>query len=106
MKRRVVMIGLGALIFAFLIFAVVDQWGELQRRNVRFDPLWLLPATALIGASMVFSALGWDLLVRFLGYPLRPARAQMIWGQSLLARYVPGNVLFVVGRVMLVEREG
>jgi len=97
---------IGVLIFGFLIFAVVNQWEELQRRDIRFDPIWLLPASLLLLTSMVYTALGWDLVVRFLGYPLRPARAQMIWGQSLLARYVPGNVLYVVGRVMLVEREG
>ena len=30
----------------------------------------------------------------------------MAWGQPLLARYVPGSVLYVLGRVLLSERAG
>ncbi len=33
-------------------------------------------------------------------------RAQVAWGQPLLARYVPGSVLYVLGRVLLSERAG
>ncbi|HEY8501606.1 MAG TPA: hypothetical protein VIL21_02880, partial [Solirubrobacterales bacterium] len=33
-------------------------------------------------------------------------RAQVAWGQPLLARYVPGTVLYVLGRVLLSERAG
>jgi hypothetical protein len=52
------------------------------------------------------SALGWDLLLRFLGNRLNPVRAQVCWGQPLLARYVPGSVLFLFARLVLSERAG
>ena len=54
----------------------------------------------------VLSAYGWDLTLRFLGYPIGFGRAQVAWGQPLLARYVPGSVLYVLGRVLLSERAG
>jgi uncharacterized membrane protein YbhN (UPF0104 family) len=98
--------GLGVVIFAFLVLTVVDQWGELQDKGVHFEVLWLLPAFAVLPLFYVLSAFGWDLLLRFLGYRLSPARAQVAWGQPLLARYVPGSVLFVLGRLLLAEREG
>jgi glycosyltransferase 2 family protein len=36
--------------------------------------------------------------------PVRPARA--IWGKSILARYVPTNVLMLVSRVVMADRLG
>ena len=54
----------------------------------------------------MLSALGWDLTLRFLGYRIGAGQAQVAWGQPLLARYVPGSVLYVLGRVLLSERAG
>ena len=54
----------------------------------------------------MLSALGWDLILRFLGYRIGVGRAQVAWGQPMLARYVPGSVLYVLGRVLLSERAG
>ena len=54
----------------------------------------------------VFGAFGWELILRLLGYRLGFGRAQVAWGQPMLARYVPGSVLYVLGRVLLSERAG
>jgi hypothetical protein len=109
-KRRAVRIavqaGIGLLIFGFLVLTVAQQWGELRDKGVHFTPVWLLPG---FGALIVFysmSALGWDLLLRLLGNRLSPVRAQVAWGQPLLARYVPGSVLYVLARLVLSERGG
>lgn len=99
-------IGLGALVIGFLVYAVASQWSDLQKHHLRFDPAWIAPAFAVLMAVHVSAALGWDLVLRALGHRLRPARAQMVWGQSIIARYVPGTVLMLVGRVLLAEREG
>lgn len=96
----------GLLIFGFLVFTVIEQWGELQDKGVRFDLIWLLPAFAVLIAFFVLSALGWDLLLRWLGTRLDLVHAQVAWGQPLLARYVPGSVLFVLARLVLSERAG
>jgi glycosyltransferase 2 family protein len=96
----------GVLIFGFLVLTVINQWGELQDKGVRFDLIWLLPGFAVMLAFLALSALGWDLLLRFLGYRLDPVRAQVAWGQPLLARYVPGSVLYVLARLVLSERSG
>lgn len=98
--------GLAVLIFGFLVLTVAQQWGQLQSKGVRFDLIWLLPAFAVLPIFYVLSAVGWDLLLRLLGYRLNPVRAQVAWGQPLLARYVPGSVLYVLGRLVLSERAG
>lgn len=104
--RIAVRSGLGLLVLGFLVLYVASQWSELQERDVRIDLVWLTPAVAVVILVHVQAAYGWDLLLRALGHYLKPVRAQMVWGQSVIARYVPGTVLMLVGRVLLAEREG
>jgi MFS family permease len=98
--------GVALLIFGFLVITVAQQWGELQDKGVRFDFIWLLPAFGVLLVFYVLSGIGWDLLLRLLGNRLDPMRAQVAWGQPLLARYVPGSVLYVLARLLLSERAG
>lgn len=104
--RLAIQLGIAILIFGFLVLTVVNQWAEIRSKGVHFHVLWLIPAFAVLPFFYVFSALGWDLILRFLGYRIGPGRAQVAWGQPLLARYVPGSVLYVLGRVLLSERAG
>jgi hypothetical protein len=104
--RLALQVGLAALIFGFLVLTVIDQWSEIQNEGVHFHLVWLLPALIVLPIFYVLSALGWDFTLRFLGYRIGFGRAQVAWGQPLLARYVPGSVLYVLGRVLLSERAG
>jgi glycosyltransferase 2 family protein len=104
--RLAVQLGIALLIFGFLVLTVIDQWSEIEDKGVHFHVLWLIPAFAILPLFYGLSALGWDLTLRFLGYRIGAGRAQVAWGQPLLARYVPGSVLYVLGRVMLSERAG
>jgi hypothetical protein len=104
--RLAIQLGIAIVIFGFLVLTVVDQWSEIKNEGVHFHVVWLIPALAALPVFYVMSALGWDLILRFLGYRIGVGRAQVAWGQPLLARYVPGSVLYVLGRVLLSERAG
>jgi uncharacterized membrane protein YbhN (UPF0104 family) len=104
--RLAIQLGVAVLVFGFLVLTVVDQWSEIQAKGVHFDVLWLIPAFVVLPVFFALNAVGWDLILRFLGYRLGAGRAQVAWGQPLLARYVPGSVLYVLGRVLLSERAG
>ena len=104
--RLAVQLGIAVVIFGFLVLTVVDQWEEIKSEGVHFHVLWLIPAFLILPVFYALSALGWDLILRFLGYRIGPGRAQVAWGQPLLARYVPGSVLYVLGRLLLTERAG
>ena len=104
--RLALQLGLAVVIFGFLVLTVINQWSEIQEKGVHFHGVWLIPAFALLICFYGLSALGWDLILRFLGYRIGIGRAQVAWGQPLLARYVPGSVLYVLGRVVLSERVG
>jgi uncharacterized membrane protein YbhN (UPF0104 family) len=104
--RLALQVGLVVLIFGFLVLTVVNQWSEIQDQGVHFHFGWLIPAIVILPVFYLLSALGWDFILRFLGHPIGFGRAQVAWGQPLLARYVPGSVLYVLGRVLLSERAG
>lgn len=104
--RLAIQIALVVLIFGFLVLTVIDQWAEIQDEGVHFHVGWLIPAIVILPGFFVLSAFGWDLILRFLGYRIGFGRAQVAWGQPMLARYVPGSVLYVLGRVLLSERAG
>jgi len=104
--RLALQLGLAVVIFGFLVLTVVDQWSEIRDEGVHFHGAWLIPAAVLLLAFYGLSALAWDVILRFLGYRIGIGRAQVAWGQPLLARYVPGSVLYVLGRVLLSERIG
>jgi glycosyltransferase 2 family protein len=104
--RLAVQLGIAVLVFGFLVLTVINQWAEIQDKGVHFHVVWLIPAVVILTVFYALSALGWDLILRFLGYRLGMGRSQVAWGQPLLARYVPGSVLYVLGRVLLSERTG
>lgn len=104
--RLAIQLGIAGLVFGFLVLTVVDQWAEIRDEGVHFDLLWLILAFLVLPCFYALSAFGWDLILRFLGYRIGIRQAQVAWGQPLLARYVPGSVLYVLGRVLLSERAG
>lgn len=104
--RLAIQLGIAIVVLGFLVLTVVNQWSEIKGEGVHFHLVWLIPAFIVLPLFYVLSALGWDLILRFLGYRIGVGRAQVAWGQPLLARYVPGSVLYVLGRVLLSERAG
>jgi hypothetical protein len=97
---------IAVLIFGFLVLTVVSQWSEIKDEGVHFHVVWLIPAFIFLPLFYALSSVGWDLTLRLMGYRIGVGQAQVAWGQPLLARYVPGSVLFVLGRVLLSERAG
>ncbi len=108
-RRRlwaVVEVLLVLVVLGFLVAVIVTQWDELRDRDIRFEPAWLLAAVPTLAVFYVLSAFVWSLLLRSLEHRLPEVRAQSVWARSLLARYVPGGVLMVLGRVVYAGREG
>ena len=105
-RNALLQYGLAALIFGFLVFFVARQWGQLPDFDWRFEPGWLALSALCVGAFYATQAELWRAIVASLGEHIdaRPARA--LWGKSLLARYVPTNVLMLVGRMVMAERHG
>lgn len=82
------------------------SWGQLAGHewHVAYWPL----AGALLGwvAGFLMLAVGWVILVRQAGAILPLRSGVPVWALSMPARYVPGNVWHVAGRLYLGSRLG
>jgi len=109
-RRRVILRLIQAAIVAatvyFLAAHLVRSWGSIEDLDWEFDVGWL----ALSGVAFLvyyFAQAGfWWLLLRGCGAasPFWPAAS--VWGKSVLARYVPGNVFMFVGRAWMSHARG
>ena len=104
--RVVLHVVLLAVVSGFLVAFLVTQWRKLPDFDWHFRPLWLVLAILCNALFLIFQGELWRAILRSLGESLGAAAGRRIWGQSLLARYVPTNALMVLSRVVLAEREG
>lgn len=105
-RRVLIQYGLAALIFGCLIAFVARQWSQLPEFDWRFEPGWLALAVLCIVAFYALQGELWRVIIRWLGEHIDATPGRAVWGKSLLARYVPTNVLLIVGRVVMAERHG
>jgi uncharacterized membrane protein YbhN (UPF0104 family) len=106
-KRRIGGLIAGLLVVAFLVVAVIGGWHRVSGYDWKFD--WRLFALAIVAlaASLACNAIGYVLILEQLaGRRLARGRQLAIWSRSMLARYVPGNVLMLTGRVVLGREAG
>jgi hypothetical protein len=97
----------GLLVLGFLAWALVDGWSTVSAYDWDLQPGLLVLGILVLLLFYVASALGYGAIVDRLHHPGPPPLATIsIWAKSLLGRYVPGNVLMVVGRVVLSHERG
>jgi hypothetical protein len=97
----------GLLVLGFLGWALVDGWSTVSEYDWDLEPGLLVLGCLVLVAFYLCSALGYGAIIDRLHHPGPPARVTIsIWAKSLLGRYVPGNVLMVVGRVVLSYERG
>jgi hypothetical protein len=105
--RRIGGLVAGLLVIGFLTVAVIGGWGKVSAYGWRFEPGFFALALAFAGASLLGTGLGYvAILERLSGRRLPRWRLLSVWTRSLLARYVPGNVMMVAGRVVLGREAG
>lgn len=106
-RRRWITVTAVAIVIAALVVALVRSWGRVSKYDWRLEPGWIILGTLLILGASTFNGLAYCRSVEWLS-PVHPRRALAlsIWARSLLARYVPGNLLMVVGRAVMFHDQG
>ncbi len=105
--RRLASAALMAAIFGWMGHKVALHWAEVRDRAGSIHLSTFLVASTMFAAFLfVFRALSWRRIVAGFGYPLPWAPAVRVWSVSELARYVPGVIWQVAGRVYLVKPYG
>lgn len=105
--RRAVGAGITVAIFVWILKPIVQRWDAVSERiaAIRWSG-FLLAAVMFAAFLFVFRALVWRAILVKFGHRLPVAPATRIWSTSELARYLPGVIWQVVGRVYLAKPYG
>ena len=90
----------------FLAAYLVRSWGSIEAFDWQFDAGWLALSGVVFLVYYFAQAGFWWLLLRGCGAPSPFWPAASVWGKSILARYVPGNVFMFVGRAWMSHSRG
>ena len=82
------------------------NWLELSSYHWRFYPLYLAASLAVLLLHMLLLAQIWRWTLEFLGLRRPWAETTSIWALSQIARYVPGGIWDVAGRLVMSGRAG
>ena len=107
--KRVLGATITVLIFTHICRPIVEHWNdpEVQRRLHELEPWRFGVAVAMFAIFLfTFRAMAWRRIVQAFGFALPIPAAVRIWSTSELARYVPGAVFQVIGRVVLAKPYG
>jgi hypothetical protein len=105
--RRIVGLVAGLFIVAFLAASVAKGWSVVSAYDWDLDVAGLVGSLLVMGVFLLLNGVGYvAILERLAGRRLPRGRLLDAWARSILARYVPGNVLMVAGRVVLGREAG
>src|SRR5258706_118119 len=105
--RRLIGLAITIAIFAWMLRPVLQKWDQVGER-VRAINWGLFALASLMFAAFlfVFRVTSWCTILSGFGYRLPLPAATRIWSTSELARYLPGVIWQVVGRVYLCKPYG
>jgi uncharacterized membrane protein YbhN (UPF0104 family) len=95
-----------AVVFYFLARTVTDLWPQISAIEWHIDPL-LFAVSVLLGLlGQCLLIVGWRLALRLVGAQISWAGAIESQAIGQLAKYAPGKVLTLIGKVYLAGRAG
>lgn len=105
--RRALGVVITGAIFHWAIFKPIrSHWPVVREQIVEIDLLRFAIAAAMFTAFLFFRAITWRRILIGLGHRLPVAPAVRIWSSSEMARYLPGAIWQVMGRIYLVRPYG
>lgn len=96
------------LVVLALVVALVRGWSKVSDYDWELRPGWLALGVFGVLAGYVWGGSVYNRSVEWLSPTAHPSprEAMSIWARSLLARYIPGNVMMVVGRAVMAADKG
>ena len=95
-----------AVILAFLVQTLLRSWNAVDTASLKWNWLGLGAAMAALLILQNLYLADWMILLRGMGLSLSRRRAFAVFHQSLVARFVPGNIWHVIGRTYMTAADG
>lgn len=106
-RQQIFLIVLGVLAIIALGIALWRNWDTVSDYEWHLRPGWLVAGAALVILSYTWQGLTYTRSVEWLAPRHPPTRVHLaIWAKSLIARYIPGNVMLVIGRAVMAREWG
>lgn len=94
-----------SVIFIFLIRNLIQNWSKIPFKDLHFNILFLcISFLALILHFLSYSK-SWQEIMRALGLPIRFSQSSWIISTTQIAKYLPGRIWYMVGRVYVGQKE-
>jgi hypothetical protein len=105
--RRTIGVAVTMLIFFWMFKPVGEHWDVVKGPLARLDWVRFVAAALLFAAFLfIFRVTSWWKILSGLGHDLPLPPTTRIWSTSELARYLPGAIWQVIGRVYLAKPYG
>jgi hypothetical protein len=104
--KRILAIAITAAIFVYMFRQIVEHWDTVRPELEDLSAIRFALATAMFALFLGFRALSWRRILVGFGHRIPLAPITRIWSTSELARYLPGAIWQVVGRVFLLKPYG
>jgi glycosyltransferase 2 family protein len=95
-----------AAIFAFLGKMVLENWAKVRETSFTLDPLCFAAACSVFVLGYAIQVWAWYLITLKLGMAIPIGATLEGWFYSLLGKYLPGKIWFVLGRFYFYESRG
>lgn len=95
-----------ALIFAFILRNLVENWKTVKHYNWQINYFWLGSSFLLGFLAYLFLVFIWKEVLKSSGSAPSFKRIYKVWFFSNLGRYLPGKIWTFVSVVYLLEKEG
>jgi hypothetical protein len=90
----------------FLGIQLYRGWKDIPFSSLQFNYVWLVFSYLGLFASFACSIKAWQIILKGLGSKMSFARSWWVITASFLAKYIPGHVWVVGGRMILCKAEG
>jgi uncharacterized membrane protein YbhN (UPF0104 family) len=104
--RRIVQALIVLVILAFWAQALASNWRQLAAFSWELSWPWLLASLAILVAQMLLLATAWRRMLALMGAPLAWRPGVSLWLKTQIARYVPGGIWDIAGRLALGREAG
>lgn len=95
------------LILLWILKPIKEQWPNVRGQILATSPIRFIAASLMFAAFLfLFRAVVWWQILAGFGHRLPVRAATRIWSISELARYLPGAIWQVIGRVYMVRPYG
>jgi hypothetical protein len=94
------------IIAYFLARSLAANWQAIQPGRLEIEYRWVFLAYLPLALSFILGVSGWRYILKSLGSDLPWTRCFWTISGSHLAKFVPGHVLALGGRIWLCDREG